>query len=258
MSESAVKRLTSAGLAALVRLAADDAVSVRKAAMACIQAVYDSDVSSDTAQRLWLDTVLPMVSDSEATAEIKAIECVNTVLFQPIAQWKQPVEHSNSVLGSAWRCLQFVANDSDLEACVRKCIRKLTTAGQLDSKRLFKSLQSAVQYGDELIGLGYAEAGNALRRRYLHSMAFASFRIHTCACVDVAVLCVRACCSAWLLLCELVTAECSGRSKTVKLNTAFVLSAWTAMSAVACSNPSDDGKVCIWNARVPTAALLMC
>lgn len=81
----------TAGMQSLIRLAVDESLSVRKSTLQCIHTLYtaaansDVDDGDDVVVKLWLDTVLPMVGDNEATVTAKAIECVKEAIFDHVS-----------------------------------------------------------------------------------------------------------------------------------------------------------------------------
>ena len=131
--------MTLDSLRLLVRLAADESTLVRKAALTSICGLFEGNPSNDQLQKLWLDTVLPLVGDQEATVEAKAIDSVRDVLLNGLQA------DAGTALPPAWTCLVHIAADADLEACLRKAIEKLVVAGDLNVNKLVKHLQQTVE-----------------------------------------------------------------------------------------------------------------
>jgi HEAT repeat protein len=76
------------GVLALVNLAADDSTLVRRCAAECIAEVLRRHPTHDTARRLWLDAVLPLVGDKEASVEAAGVKLMREAIIAALLTWK--------------------------------------------------------------------------------------------------------------------------------------------------------------------------
>jgi len=150
-------------ISALCQLCNDPSVGTRKAAADAltklVQANYhDNDSGASSLEVAWAHTVLPLVSDAEATCVMKAVEFFSTLVIEPIVELGQDTtmklnDDDASRYYVAWRILAKLSNGSKEAGESRNASGSLITALQKllvnagkDAKSLAKNLFRAVYH----------------------------------------------------------------------------------------------------------------
>ena len=153
-------------ISALCQLCNDPSVATRKAAADAltklVQANYDSDeynVQASSLEMAWAQTVLPLVSDAEATCVMKATAFFNELVIDPIVELGEDTaeklkdEDDNMRYFVAWRILAKLSDGSKEAGGSRNAsgslilaLQKLLINAGKDSKALAKNLLKAVYH----------------------------------------------------------------------------------------------------------------
>ncbi|KAL9190912.1 hypothetical protein ACHAXT_000618 [Thalassiosira profunda] len=159
-------------ISALCQLCNDSSVATRKAAADAltrlVQANYDCDECTPQASSLevaWAHTVLPLVSDAEATCVAKAVGFFSELVVEPILELAEDTAEKMTDDGSAryyiaWRVLAKLSDGSteaggsrNASGALILALQKMLVDAGKDSKSLAKNLLRAV-YHTASIGLG--------------------------------------------------------------------------------------------------------
>ena len=153
-------------ISALCQLCNDPSVATRKAAAnaltSLVQANYDSEeynAQSSSLEMAWAQTVLPLVSDAEATCVMKAVEFFQQLVIDPIVELgkdtaeKLKDDDDNMRYFVAWRILSKLSDGSKEAGGSRNAsgslilaLQKLFINAGKDSKSLAKNLFRAVYH----------------------------------------------------------------------------------------------------------------
>jgi len=153
-------------ISALCQLCNDPSVATRKAAADAltklVKANYDSDeynVQASSLEMAWAQTVLPLVSDAEATCVMKATSFFNELVIEPIVELGEDTaeklkdEDDNMRYFVAWRILAKLSDGSKEAGGSRNAsgslilaLQKLLINAGKDSKALAKNLLKAVYH----------------------------------------------------------------------------------------------------------------
>ncbi|XP_077978206.1 condensin-2 complex subunit D3-L-like [Glandiceps talaboti] len=118
----------------------DTALSVRKQAMLSLTALLLAKPESDMLQSLWLDGVVPMVTDRETTCQDKCLEMIEEVLLGNIVLLERTATPHHKMV---WDIMNKVANDEGEEYryFLQKGCQQWSKQGKL-TPRLMKLLIS--------------------------------------------------------------------------------------------------------------------
>ncbi|GLE01671.1 hypothetical protein PINS_up022522 [Pythium insidiosum] len=123
----------------------DSSLLVRVQAIKSVSAVLMKFPDDEEAQRLWSIGVLPLCADPEASVQAAALQHINFVVFDRIAQWydtrRNPSQQQE--LGTVWALVGHL--DGVLVRCAQKSLQLLLKDSKVNAKKIIKASIYAIK-----------------------------------------------------------------------------------------------------------------